>query len=337
MKTILYIGNDLTKKTKYYSAMELLYKSLRSEGYDITVRSNKINRFLRLLDMLQSVIKNRSLTDYILIDTFSTRNFYYALVVSQVARLFKIKYIPILHGGNLPYRLDNNINMSKAIFNNSYKNVAPSNYLKYKFEEKGFITEFIPNILDIKLYAFRQRKILHPNILYVRAFHNIYNPTMAVEVLYEVKKEYPNATLCMIGPAKDESLDKTKQLVEKLGLQKDVIFTGVLWKEDWLKMSEEYDIFINTTNIDNTPVSVMEAMALGLPVVSTNPGGIPYLINDKVDGLLVPKNDIKAMSSAIIYLLRNTKQANNIATHARKKVESFTWEKVKYLWSDLLK
>ena len=334
-KNVLYIGNDLTKKTKYNSTLAVLSLLLTKEGFSIKKSSNKSNKIHRLLDMCFSVIKFRKSTDYILIDTYSTTNFYYALITSQLARLFNIKYIPILHGGNLPYRLSKSSKLSQLIFKNSYKNVAPSHYLKNAFEKAGFSTIYIPNTLEIDLYPFKHRKTIKPKLLWVRAFKEIYNPVMAIEVLSLLKKKYANASLCMIGPFVDDTHLQAKLLVKKLQLKGSVEFTGVLLKEDWHKKSEEFDIFINTTNFDNTPVSVMEAMALGLPVVSTNVGGIPYLIQENYDGLLVAKSNPKEMAIAILHIL--DQRFPEISLMARKKVEKFDWNVVKYKWLEILK
>lgn len=335
MKKILYIGNNLTSKTKYYSAMELLYNKFREDNYSVVVSSNKQNKVIRLLDMCYSTIKYRKKVAYILIDTFSTSNFYYALIISQLARFFRVKYIPILHGGNLPYRLDKNHSLSKLIFTNSYINIAPSNYLKYEFEKRGYKTNFIPNLIEIDKYTFKKREQIKPNILYVRAFDKIYNPTMAIKVLFEVKKKYPLAKLCMIGPKKDNTLEQCKSLAKKLNIINDIEFTGVLSKEQWHKKSEDYDLFINTTNFDNTPVSVMEIMALGLPVISTNAGGLPYLIDHEIDGILVNKNDVTGMCNSIIELLNNPKKIHMLTENARKKVEKFDWKFVKQQWKTI--
>ncbi|MCL7753199.1 glycosyltransferase family 4 protein [Polaribacter sp. Z022] len=330
---ILYIGNNLTKKTKYNSTIIVLSSLLKNEGYNVKVSSDKINKILRLLDMCFSVFRFKS--DYILIDTFSTVNFYYAFVISQLARLLNVKYIPILHGGNLPNRLKKNKKLSNLIFNNSYKNIAPSNYLKTAFEFEGYSTEFIPNILEIDNYQFKKREILKPKLFWVRAFKEIYNPTMAINVLFELKKTHPNATLCMVGPFVDNSYNDALKLVSELKLDDSVEFTNVLLKEDWHKKSEDFDIFINTTNFDNTPVSVMEAMALGLPIVTTNVGGIPFLIEDRVDGLLVTKSNSDEMKNAIISLLEN--EYPHLSINAREKVEQFSWEKNRSKWFEILK
>lgn len=337
MKQILYIGNNFTERSRYHSSLTTLSDLLISEGYKLTITSNKVNKILRLLDMCWTVILNRNKIDYLLIDTFSTSNFYYAFCVSQIARIFHLNYIPILRGGNLPYRLKDSPRLSMMIFNNSYSNVAPSMYLKSEFELAGYKIIFIPNTIKIHESKFKKRSELSPKILWVRAFDKIYNPQMAIKVLFELKKKYTNANLTMVGPEKDGTLELTKQLITELGLVNNIELTGVLSKEEWQKLSVNFDIFINTTNVDNTPMSVIEAMALGLPIISTNVGGLPFLIDNYHDGILVGKDDVDEMSNAIIGLIDNQSKAFELALNARLKVESFDWNKVRNKWLNLLK
>ena len=333
-KTILYIGNDLTKSTRYTTTMDTLSYLLCDTGYIICKSSSKQNKVLRLLDMCIAVVHLRNKLDYVFIDTYSTSNFYYALFTSQLCRFFKLKYLPILHGGNLPYRLKKYPKFSSLVFNNSYKNIAPSGYLKYEFEQKGFKTVLIPNVIPIHQYPFKERKKIAPKLLYVRAFAEIYNPTLVIEVLKELKNSYPKAILCMIGPDKDGTLEDVKQLINKYHLNESVEITGVLSKKEWHKKSENYDIFINTTNVDNTPISVIEAMALALPVVSTNVGGMPYLIQHNEDGVLVEKNNPSAMTTEICKIVEENKYS--LAINARKKVENFDWNIVQSKWIEIL-
>lgn len=335
---ILYIGNDLSQKSNYHSTMATLSSLLESNGFVVYRVSSKVNKILRLLDQLFHVIKYRKIVSYVIIDTFSTSAFYFALLNAMLCRLLNMKYIPILHGGNLPYRLDKNPTLSKLIFKNCYQNVAPSGYLKYEFERRGYSTLFIPNALNIDEYQFKQRNSIQPKLLWVRAFVHLYNPTMAINVLNELLKSYPNAHLCMVGPDKgDGSFQETQNVVKELELEDKVTFTGVLPKEKWHQLSGEYDIFINTTTIDNTPVSIMEAMALGLPIVSTSVGGLPYLIENNTDGILVKNNDIRDMVYQISNLINNSTFSKNLIYNARKKVEEFDGIKVVTKWSEILK
>lgn len=241
----------------------------------------------------------------------------------------------MLRGGDLPGRLAKNPGLCNMVFNHAYKNSAPSGYLFEHFQKKGIQNMvYIPNTLDIQNYTFKKREIGQPRLLWVRAFAAIYNPFMAVEVFREIKKQFPEASLCMVGPEKDGMLEKTRELA--LQYQLDVKFTGKLAKADWIHLSENYDIFINTTHFDNMPVSVMEAMALGLPVVSTNVGGIPFLLEDEKTALLVEDKDTKAMIEAIKKIIENKNLTEDLAQNAREKAESFDWQQVKLLWNKIL-
>lgn len=329
----MYIGNHLTSANP--TTLDLLSKLLMSNGFQVKIYSNQQYKLLRLLHMCWGVFTNTN-ANYVLIDTYSTVNFYYALVISQLARLCSISYIPILHGGNLPERLKTNPKLCSYIFKHSLVTIAPSNYLQVEFQQKGFKTQFIPNAIELKKYPFKQRTVLAPNLLWVRAFDAIYNPTMAIEVLEILKTTYPNATLCMVGADKDGSLKKVIKFAKEKGLLNSIEFTGYLSKEEWIEKSKNYAIFMNTTTIDNTPVSVIEAMALGLPVVSTNVGGLPYLIQDDKTGYLVAAGDAAAMAFKIGVLLQHPKKALVISRHAREMVTAFDGTKVKEQWIQLL-
>lgn len=335
MKKILYIGNQLSKHGFNKTSIETLGEFLKIEGFEMYFTSSKKNQFLRFFEMVVSTLINVRKVDYILIDTYSTSSFWYAFFCSQIARLFKKKYIPILRGGDLPNRLLKNPNLCRAVFKNAYKNVAPSNYLLSEFEKCGFDNViYIPNTIEIKNYSFKKRAFLEPKLLWVRAFASIYNPKMAIDVLELLQKKYPKASLTMVGPDKDGSLQSAKRYAQ---LKKvDVSFTGQLSKDEWWKLSENHSIFINTTNFDNTPVSVMEAMALGLPVVTTNVGGIPYLLSDEQNALLVRPNDVDAMVYKIEVLMHDENLAAKLSQNGREEAMKWDWNVVKEQWGNLL-
>lgn len=333
---LLYLGNQLSKHGLNKTTIETLGLQLEQEGFSVFYASDKKSFLFRMIDMMRAVFQFRKQVAYILIDTYSTKAFWYAFVCSQLARVLSIKYIPILHGGNLPSRLKNNPKLCKMVFANAYKNVAPSGFLKQAFEEVGFTNViYIPNSIEIEKYTLQKRTVFAPKLLWVRAFASIYNPEMAVKVLAELKKIYPNAILTMVGPDKDGSLETTKLFADTINLK--VNFTGKLPKEAWWKLAAEHDIFINTTHFDNTPVSVMEAMALGLPVVSTNVGGIPFLLTNNQNALLVADTDVKAMVSSIQGLIENPEKAVFLTDNARSFVEQMDWQVVKKQWIGLLK
>lgn len=316
--------------------MAALTKLLQNEGHSVIRSSDKTNKIFRLWSMCYTIMKHRKTIDLVIIDTFSTSNFYYALVTSQLARILSLKYIPILHGGNLPKRLKHSEHFSALIFKYAELNVSPSLYLVREFQKYYYETVYIPNSIPIAEIPFKLRTVFEPKLLWVRAFDKIYNPVMAVKVLALLKETHKNASLCMVGPDKDGSLGEAKDLAVQLGVSENLTFTGVLPKAEWHQLSENYDIFINTTNIDNMPVSIIEAMALGLPIVSTNAGGLPYLIENGVDGLLIPVKEERKMTEAIISLLKNPEKAVELSINAREKAEKFDESWVKTQWVKLL-
>ena len=272
-RNLLYIGNKLSKKGSTVTSIETLGNFLQTEGFKVTTASSKKNKVFRLLDMVWNTLKCPKKNTVVLIDTYSTQNFYYAVLVAWLCRFRTISYIPILRGGNLPTRLQNSPDKSKALFKGAYINVAPSHYLMEAFKKRGFTNLIhIPNTLQLENYPFLLRKNIQPKLLWVRSFSEIYNPLLALDVLTLLRSKGYDATLTMVGPSKDTTFEQCTTRAKKENLP--VTFTGMLTKEAWISLSEAHDIFINTTNFDNTPVSVMEAMALGLPVVSTNVGGL---------------------------------------------------------------
>ena len=333
---LLYIGNALAKHGVAPTSADTMPPKFRAEDFEVEVASSRKSSVWRILNMLWRIVRCARSVDYVLIDTYSTKNFWYAYFCSQLCRVIRIRYIPIMRGGDLPHRMDRSGIMAKAVFGHAYRNVAPSGYLLDALKDRGFIGELIPNTLNVEDYKFKLRETIRPKLLYVRAFAGLYNPQMALLVLKDISSNYPGAQLCMVGPDKDGSLKECRILARELGLESQVEFPGRLSKENWHTLSEDYDIFINTTNKDNTPVSVMEAMALGLPVMSTNPGGIPFLIENERDGLLVDVNDVEAMAAKIRLLLRDPNHAISLAKAARSKVEGFDWDQVKLKWQELL-
>lgn len=328
---ILYIGNKLEKSGRTPTTVDTLSLQFGEFAEVISV-SDRMNVALRFWDMCCSVFKHRD-ADYVVIDTYSTLAFYFAFAVSCCCRLLSKRYIPILHGGSLPERLDHSPKMSRLLFGRSFRNISPSGYLKAEFEKRGYGNiDVIPNNIEVSNYKFTVRDQYRPRLLWVRSFAEIYNCGMAVEVLNLVLKRYPEATLCMIGPDKDGSMAKTVDLANKYGIGDSLKITGQMTKEEWHKISEEYDIFISTTNFDNTPVSVIESMALGLPVVSTNVGGMPYLIENGVDGYLTEKGNPQMMAEKIFEITSSPEATQEIVGKARKKAESFAWGCVSELW-----
>jgi glycosyltransferase involved in cell wall biosynthesis len=195
----------------------------------------------------------------------------------------------------------------------------------------------LPNPLDMELYRFKHRERPQCTLTWLRAFHSTYNPSLAPRVVALLAQEFPDIRLTMVGPDKgDGSFQQTVRVAAELSVTDRVELPGGVFKTDVPHWLNKADIFLNTTNVDNTPISVLEAMACGLCVVSTNAGGIPYLLEHEHDALLVPPDDPEAMAAAVRRLLTEPGLADRISRNARQKVEKFDWSIILPQWEKLL-
>jgi len=333
---ILYIGNKLSHHGFTPGVIDTLGPLLEREGYIVSYAGTYKIQAIRFIEIILKVVFIGRKANYVLIDTYSTSAFWFAYWAGLMARLIKVPYITILHGGDLPSRLTKSKRLCNDLFKHSHANVAISGYLKHEFEERGIKVTLIPNIINIKNYPFKLREKMRPRLLWVRSFHRQYNPNMAADVLKKLSRIYPEAELCMVGPDKDGSMEDFRNYVNELGMGEQIKITGLLKKEEWIKLAEDYDFFINTTNVDNTPISVIEAMALGLNVISTDPGGIPFLLNNDIDSVLVQRGDACAMATEIEKLIKNPAKVGALSKAARDKAEGFDYIHVLNQWCELL-
>lgn len=316
---------------------EELAERLAGAGWNVSTTSDKLGKIERLLDMTTTAWRFRSAYRIAHVDVFSGRAFAWAEAVCWVLRRAGKPFVLTLHGGNLPNfaarwprRIDRLLNSAAMV-------TTPSRYLlenmaSYRRDD----IQLIPNPIETSKYEFRQRSTPSPRLIWLRAFREIYNPSLAPRVLSLLLREFPEATLTMVGhDTGDGSLQETLRVAAQLGVSDQLhVEPGVNKSEVplWLNRG---DLLINTTNVDNTPVSILEAMTCGLCIVSTNAGGIPYLLRDEVDSLLVPPNDADAMACSLTRILKEPKLAESLSGNAHNRAMQFDWSTVMPQWESL--
>lgn len=218
------------------------------------------------------------------------------------------------------------------IFRRANKIIVPSRYLEFVFLQNQISSQIIPNIIRHDLPQRLPREMKIPHLVVNRNFEAIYNVPCALRAFALVQAVTPEAKLTLIGdgPLRCE----LENLVRKLGLQ-NVRFTGKLRNQDVMQTLCDCDIMLNPTDVDNMPNSVIEAMALGIPVVSTNAGGVPYLLQHGRSGILIEKNNHRAMARAALRLIRSSTLRQRLIKNAQHVVEDFHWEKVWPQWRAL--
>jgi len=334
--TILMIGNYLASPKHNRNIWHALSEHLEDVGWNIITTSTKERQLTRLLDMLFTIIKERNKYVLAQIDVFSGRAFTFAEICTWLLCQLKKPVILTLHGGNLPAFAKQFPKKVQRLLLSADEVVAPSDYLVRQLQEYRDDIRLIPNGIDSSRYPYRHRVHLKPKLVWLRAFHRIYNPELAIQALAVLKDEFPEIHLWMIGPDKgDGSLQNTILLAKTLQVAERVEFIPGVAKSDVPLWLNKGDIFLNTSNYDNTPVSVMEAMACGLCLVSTNVGGIPYLLKENVDALLVPPDSPEDMADAIRRILTEPDLAARLSASARFRAQDLDWSVILPKWETL--
>lgn len=321
----------------YRFVTEDLIDHLTAIGWQVTGASAYRNRPLRLIDMMLTSWRARPAYDVAVIDVFSGLAFRQAEAnVWQLQRLKK-PFVLTLHGGNLPEFSKKHPERVRRLLGAAAAVTAPSGYLRGALHHLRADIMLVPNPLDLSLYHYRQRGQFRPRLLYLRALHAVYNPMLAVRVVAHLRSSFPDIQLAMVGPDKgDGTLQAVQAEINRLGVGEQVKIIGGVPKSTVPSWHDQADIFINPTNVDNTPISLMEAMASGLCVVSTNVGGIPDLVADGQEALLVPPDDVEAMAAAVTRVLTEPGLGQRLTTAAAAHAAQLDWETVIQQWDQLL-
>jgi glycosyltransferase involved in cell wall biosynthesis len=334
---VLLVGNFLSASTGSRGVCEDLAVALKGIGCSVITVSNKPGRFSRLFDFIHTVWRQRHSYSVAQVDVYSGLAFLWAELVCFALRVLRKPYVLTLHGGNLPTFAQRSDRRVRRLLQTSTAVTAPSSYLLEEMRKYRPDMILLPNPLDLQNYSFKQRQHPEPKIVWLRAFHDIYNPWLAVRVIALLSKQFPNARLTMIGPDKgDGSYESIKALALELSVCDKLTCVGKVHKREVPRWLNESDIFLNTPRVDNTPVSVLEAMACGLCVISTSVGGIPHILEDGHDALLVPTDDHVAMANAVRRVLSEDGLAERLSLNARWKAEQFDWSNVLPKWEGLL-
>lgn len=318
--------------------MEDLAERLRKAEYDLVTTSPYRNGWVRGAHMVAMAIIRRRDYEVTVVDLYSGRAFLWAEGVCRALRMIGKTYVLTLRGGNLPTFARRWPGRVRRLLRSAAVVTTPSHYLLEQMKPYRDNLRLLPNPLELGNYSLKLRERPQPRLTWLRAFHANYNPELAPRVVALLAQDFPDIHLTMIGPDKgDGSLQRTKQVAAELGVTDRIVLTGGVFKAEVPDLLDKGDIFLNTTNVDNTPISVLEAMACGLCVVSTNAGGIPYLLEHERDALLVPPDDPAAMAAAVRRILSEAGLAERISQNALQKVKHFDWSIIMPQWETLLR
>ena len=207
--------------------------------------------------------------------------------------------------------------------------VVPSAYLGDVFARHGYRARVIPNVVDLSRFGFRERSTWRPRLLSTRNLEAYYDVQTIVRAFAAVQARYPDATLTIAGTGSEER--SLRQLAASIGAG-GIRFVGRVEPAQMPALCDAADIFLNASVLDNQPVSILEAMACGLAVVSTPTGAIGEMVRHGWNGLIVPARDPAGLAQAVVDVLEHPELASAMTRRAREEMTGYAWPAVRRAW-----
>lgn len=209
---------------------------------------------------------------------------------------------------------------------------VPSEYLVRVFARFGLRARAICNTIETEAFRFRARRSLRPVFLSNRNLETHYGVDRVLRAFAIIQQRFPEARLTVAGDGKERPA--LEQLARELNLR-NVGFMGQVDHAKVFPLYDAADIYLNGSEIDNQPLSLLEAFACGLPVVTTDAGGIPDIVTHERTGMLVKRGNYQAMADAAIRLLEDAQLAERITSQGREECRKYSWNAVRNQWLEL--
>jgi glycosyltransferase involved in cell wall biosynthesis len=244
-----------------------------------------------------------------------------------VARLRGLPVVVNYRGGGAAVFLDRAGWLVRPVMRLSTALIVPSGYLQQVFAGFGMPSQVVPNIVDLQRFRPDAQVAPEPaHLIVTRNLEPVYDNASAIRALALVRQTHPQARLTVAGSGPE--LRRLQALVQELGLQAHVHFTGRLDRGEMAALYGQAGVMLNPSLTDNMPNSVLEALASGVPVVSTDVGGVPFLLQEGVTGLLVPPAQPQALAQAVLRLLAEPALRARLVDNGLREAQRYTWLQV---------
>jgi glycosyltransferase involved in cell wall biosynthesis len=248
-----------------------------------------------------------------------------------IAHWRKVPIVVNYRGGEAGTFLEKSATQIRKSLSKASALTVPSGYLQEVFRRFDIASEVVPNIINLERFRNpKPHRDIRRHLLVARNLEPIYDNETAILAFALVHSRYPEATLTIAGSGPEAS--RLQALANSLSLSAAITFTGRLEPQAMASLYREIDIAINPSLVDNMPNSVLEALASGVPVVSTNVGGVPYIVSDGETALLVPPRSPEAMASAILRIIDEPRLCAQLIDNGLAEVQRYTWDTVWPLW-----
>ncbi len=256
-----------------------------------------------------------------------------------VARFHGIPAVVNYRGGGAAAFLAKSLFWVKPVLKAANAIVVPSSFLEAVFVGKGVPVTVVPNIIDLERFtpSVDLTKSLSGkesiNILVARNLEPLYDIGTALRAFREVRQEFPTAKLQVAGSGPEEK--RLVELSRELKVAKSVVFLGRISNQKMPELYRSSDIVVNPSLVDNMPISILESLASGVPVVSTDGGGGSVLVKDGETAVLVPPRDPRRMAKAILGLVRDPSRYTQICDAGMRLVRRYDWTEVRGQWIEV--
>jgi glycosyltransferase involved in cell wall biosynthesis len=221
----------------------------------------------------------------------------------------------------------------KPLLRLAHRIVVPSEYLVGVFAEFGIEAEAVYNFVDTESVPYRRRETLTPRVLSNRNLESHYNVGAVLDAFETVRAAEPAATLVVAGGGSQRMMLEARASAMADGA---ITFMGQVAPSAMPALYDAADLFVNASLIDNMPLSILEAYAAGLPVVTSDAGGIPTIAHDGITAVVIPAGDTAALAEGMLRLLREPGLARRLADAGRELVMSrYSWQGVGPRWVSL--
>jgi glycosyltransferase involved in cell wall biosynthesis len=272
---------------------------------------------------------------YDVIHIFSASYFSFVLAPTPailVSRLFRRKALLNYHSGEADDHLQRWRRTAIPTIRLADEIAVPSDYLVEVFARFGLAAKPVYNLIETSTFRFRERPNLRPIFLSNRNFEKHYGVDRILRAFAIIQEHIPQARLIVAGDGPERNA--LENLARDLKLQ-HTEFTGRVSHERVVELYDSADIFLNASEIDNQPLSLLEAFACGLPVVTTDAGGIPYMVTSGKTALMVPRGDYRQLAERALLLLDDPALAQRLIEQAREECRKYEWASVRQQWLNI--
>lgn len=292
----------------------------------LPTRYRKINQLLRPILLYADCLRYIPCSRAVVIFPHYNRGFFaFTMPAVVIARLFNKSVYYLVKGGRIPEFLQRYGRLVLPFFQWSKKIIVPSGFLAKCFDKNNITAEILADIIDLSIFRGAIKDAPQGNRLL--SARNLDDPVYGIDTIIKaipyILEHHKDVKLTILGDGSERK--RLTELVEGMSLNRVVEFAGQVSTDEVVGYMQKADLLVNASLVDNYPNAILEAMAMGLPVVTTLVGGIPYLVEDGKTAVGFAVGDSQDLGMKVAQVLGNKSLYHHLSKNAREKVAGLVW------------